>query len=60
MPFAEDQDMIAWCPAWHDVRSTPKADITFQPNICRDVPEADMTTNLPNVRFGLESGRGSK
>jgi hypothetical protein len=24
---------FATCPAWHDVRSTPKADIRFQRNI---------------------------
>jgi hypothetical protein len=23
----------AWCPAWHDVRSTPKADMRLQRNI---------------------------
>src|SRR6266566_9194610 len=33
--------------ASHDVRSTPKADIRFQPNICRDGPAADIVTRSP-------------
>ena len=32
----------ARCPAWHDVRSTPKADIRFQRSICRDGPQPDI------------------
>ena len=36
-------------PASHDVRSTPKADIRFQRNICRDGPISDSCSAAKSV-----------
>ena len=62
---------ICWVSTSHDVRSTPEAEIRFQPNICRDGPQGDNAVQqsngllryvLPNLRqqFARAVGLGHK
>jgi hypothetical protein len=46
--------------ASHDVRSTPKADMRFQRNICSDGPKADSCTAAKSVLFDHLVGAGEE